>query len=963
MKTESNYDYTSAVFSAATKLVGGLGERLSAEIKGQEYAINCVKETLFQAFTMKEQNYQGPKASIMFVGAPGVGKTQMAQTTAEYLGLPFMRVDMSGFADKEEALFNFRGLNESYKASRPGDVTSFVDEHPDAVLLLDEVDKAHQNVKNLLLQIFEGGELEDACMRKKVSFRNTIIFMTTNVGAQLFESLDRCNYATLPEKKVLDAMEKEINPATNSPWFSSAMVSRFAKGTIVPFNRLNGQQLCAIAEAKAQKLSRRFMEKYPNIRMVCDFEGLAKSLLFAKGSHADARNLTGAVEHFISARLFEAMEKYEENDGDLAKVRAVEYEFHFSDGEERVQRLFDRSETCKVAVFCDEEERAVFAPREGVHFEFVAMDDKVNSLDYDCAIVGVDLTKNERGMQFFRKVKLEDDIPVHVFSLNMDSDETDMKAYHCEGAESAYIAKRGVHFDDWLNDIVAGMQLSQTVAQLARANLILYYDTLCSYEETDEGVVLKVKAVNYRLERAVYAEDEGTMLASHEIPNVKFDDVKGLDSTVTEVKDLMKYFKDYKKYTRLGVRIPRGVLLVGPPGTGKTLLAKAIAGESGLPIFQKNAGDFFRPYWGQTEMEIRKTFSLARKYAPSFIFIDEVDSIAKKRGQGDNSEVMDRALNILLSEMDGFIHDDKKPVFVMAATNSPVSGDEKNALDAAFVRRFDRSIQVKLPDAQSRMEILQYYLGKHDIVLPELKLKNIVQRSPGKSPADIEQIVEYAVRQAEGKTVQMQDLEEAFETIAYGDKKKWDEATVKKTSYHEAGHALVAWLTGNTPAYVTNISRGGHGGYMQYDSEEDKLDYTRQELLDKICVAFAGRAAERLVYGEKGLTTGAGADVKQARKLAFALVDEYAMEEDFLLGVSDMQSEKTKQWFDEKANALLKEQSARATELLAGQRDRLERLVETLLRENSLNMKEIEDTLASFDDEKRDTEENKGGVA
>jgi ATP-dependent metalloprotease FtsH len=466
----------------------------------------------------------------------------------------------------------------------------------------------------------------------------------------------------------------------------------------------------------------------------------------------------------------------------------------------------------------------------------------------------------------------------------------------------------------------------------------LQYDTICSYENTEDGVTLLIKTFNYRLGRAIYASDEGKLVADHEIPNVHFKDVRGMDSTVAEVQKLLPYIKEFKTFARNGNRIPRGILLAGNPGTGKTLLAKAISCEAGVPIIQRNASEFLRR--GDVAAAICEDFALARKYAPSILFIDEVDSIAKKRGRAFSMDMVESGLNALLSEMDGFAHDDMRPVFVIAATNFEID-DSENALDPAFVRRFDRRIHVELPNLKGRLDIFRYYLGKHSVAIPDNKLMNLAQRAQGKSPADIELIVEQAYSKAPDGKINMQLLEDTFEKYVYGEKRQWDVEVMRKTSYHEAGHALVSYLTGNTPAYVTNISRGNSGGYMQIENNENKCDYTKQELLDQICISFAGRAAEQLIYSEKGITTGASSDIKRARQYAIMVVSDFAMENDFFLGIDSAQSEKAKEHFDETVRSILAKQYNRAMDILKNNREVLQKLSDALMRENSLNTEQI----------------------
>lgn len=936
------------VFAATAKFVYGLGEMLKSKIKGQRYAIYNFQEAIFEALTVKDERHKGPTIAALLSGLPGVGKTQIVQYTAEYLGLPYRRFNMSSYSDKEESLFNFKGINESYKAARRGDVTQFVDENPNAVILFDEVDKAHTNVLNCMLQILDEGRLEDGFTRKKVSFKNTIIFMTTNVGADLFQDPTQYNYATLAKEKILNSLRNECSPVTGYPCFSTAIVSRFAQGRIIPFNRLDGQTLCEISRARAQELIDVFKGRYPDVDLQCDVELLAKTLLLEKGNNADARNMTGEVEHFFGTHLFDVMQKYEERGRDFSKLKGVRFDFKYKDNGEYIEKMFFSDDKHKVAVFCGEEEKSLFDDCTELDLTFVSFEEKVSSIEYDGVIVSGNLKKNKRGLEFFRKTKENDYIPVHMFTTDENSDEIDMKIFHCEGAESVFMPNEGKTFTEWRSDIAKKLAFAKSLLELARANMVLKNDTICINEEDDEGIILRVDTVNYRLERAVYAEDENAVTNMREIPYTRLSDVIGVDAALNEICELIKEVKNYKNCIRKGRRVPRGALLHGVPGCGKTLIAKAVAGECGLPIFHRNAATLYDQYVGGTQKEIQKLFEQARRYAPSIIFLDEVDAIAKARGSYQASVSSELALNTLLSEMDGFTRDEKRPVFVIAATNFDPT-HEKTALDKAFIRRFDRRINVGLPDAKGRLDILQFYLKKYSVDIPDASLTTIVDRSQGKSPADLVQIVDLALRLAENDDVTIAHLEEAFETVVFGDKKKWNVDVMKKTSYHEAGHALIACLTGKTPTFVTNISRGNYGGYMQSENGEERLDYTRQDILDKICVSFAGRAAEQMIYGVNGLTTGAGSDLKHARELAYMLLNDYAMDEDFLLGMGDVQSETTKQMFDSKANLLLKEQYARATNLLQKNKGMLDKLADALMQEHSLNARRINEVLQAVE--------------
>ncbi len=943
MEHETYLDSAMSGLSATAKLTHDIGEELSAYIKGQSYALSEVREMIFGAYATRTQN-KGPQGTALFIGPPGVGKTEIAQGVAKMLGLPFKKFNMSSFSNREASLQDFVGINSSYRDAKCGGLTGYVQDNPACVILFDEVDKAHALVLNVLYQILDDGETEDLFLKKNISFRNTILLFTTNAGKSLYDSVDRYNYASIAENKILEALKNEKNPKTGEVAFSEALLTRFAQGRIVPFNRLNGHTLCEIVKAKTQRKMAELKKKYPQIEIICDKESLSQSLLFGRGGNADARSMTKAVDKYFEQNLYNIAQKLEEDGADMGMLSKLEFNFWFSDADTQVKELFTLQETYNVAVYCLQSEREFFEKLPSLRCTFLSSEEKISSLDYDGVILSTDKQRKMDALTCFRKVKQEEDIPVYVFTMDKACGEIDMKTYYSEGAVDVYLSRNGQPFEDWLGEIYKTIRLNKILVKMSRANKCIKYDTLFSYEETDGKLMLTVDAVNYRMENAVLPEDEATVLSDREIPNVKFSDVKGLDETAKELKKQLECLKSPEQYIREGRRLPRGFLLYGRPGVGKTLLAKAAAGEAGLPFIQCNATQFYSKWIGETESNIRKIFSTARKYAPCVVFIDEVDAIGRRRGEQISSPAYDMAVNTFLSEMDGFVHDDKRPVFVMAATNFDIA-DRKNGLDPAFVRRFERKIEIKLPTAKGRLEVLCYYLQKHGLAFDEKALRPIVERSAGKSPADLELLVEYVVGQKNKADITVKDLEEALEITTYGEKREWSEETVLKTSYHEAGHTLVAWLTGKTPSYVTNISRGSHGGYMLSGNDEEKFDYSKQELLDKICVCFAGREAERLIYKEAGITTGASSDIAHARSLAKEFVGAFAMYEDFLIGFDEALSQESKRAFDQAVNQVLKEQLARTQEMISQNKEALEELTKELIKENSLNKDEIEKVL------------------
>ena len=364
---------------------------------------------------------------------------------------------------------------------------------------------------------------------------------------------------------------------------------------------------------------------------------------------------------------------------------------------------------------------------------------------------------------------------------------------------------------------------------------------------------------------------------------VLFKDVAGLQEEKEELEEVVDFLKNPNMYTSLGARIPKGILLVGPPGTGKTLLAKAVAGEAGVPFFSISGSNFVEMFVGMGASKVRDLFKQANEKAPCIVFIDEIDTIGKKRdnaGYGGNDE-REQTLNQLLTEMDGF--DASKGVVILAATNRP------DSLDPALLRpgRFDRRIPVELPDLKGREEILKVHAKKVRLG-DDIDFNAIARAASGASGAELANMVNEAALRAvreNRKYVTQADLEESIETVIAGYQKKNQVLSSKEkliVSYHEIGHALVAALQTNS-APVTKITiiprtSGALGYTMQVESEERNL-MTQEELINKIATLTGGRCAEKLIFNS--ITTGASNDIEQATKLARAMITRYGMSDRF----------------------------------------------------------------------------------
>ena len=443
-------------------------------------------------------------------------------------------------------------------------------------------------------------------------------------------------------------------------------------------------------------------------------------------------------------------------------------------------------------------------------------------------------------------------------------------------------------------------------------------------------------------------------------PKITFADVAGAEEEKEEMSEIVDFMKNPRKYQELGAKIPRGVLLLGPPGTGKTLLAKAVAGEASVPFFSISGSEFVEMFVGMGASKVRDLFRQANEKAPCIVFIDEIDTIGKKRdsgGYGGNDE-REQTLNQLLTEMDGF--DASKGVVILAATNRP------DSLDPALLRpgRFDRRIPVELPDLKGREEILKVHARKVKLS-DQVDFNAIARAASGASGAELANMVNEAALRAvreNRKFVTQADLEESIETVIAGYQKKNKVLSTKErliVSYHEIGHALVAALqTQSAPVTkITIIPRtsGALGYTMQVDSEERNL-MTKEELTNKIATLTGGRCAEELIF--HSVTTGASNDIEQATKLARAMITRYGMSEKFGMVAFETRnnaylnedatlscSPQKAAEIDDMVISLVRQGYGTAMELLSAHQDKLHELAKYLYEKETITGEEFMEIL------------------
>ena len=465
---------------------------------------------------------------------------------------------------------------------------------------------------------------------------------------------------------------------------------------------------------------------------------------------------------------------------------------------------------------------------------------------------------------------------------------------------------------------------------------------------------------------------------------VRFTDVAGAEEEKVELAEIVEFLRQPKKFSDLGARIPKGVLLVGPPGTGKTLFAKAVAGEAGVPFFSVSGSDFVEMYVGVGASRVRDLFEMAKKNQPCIIFIDEIDAVGRHRGAGlgGGNDEREQTLNQILVQMDGF--ESNEGVIIMAATN------RADILDPALTRpgRFDRQVYVNLPDVKGREQILKVH-ARNKPLAPDVNFKTVARLTAGFSGADLANLLNEAAilaARADKKFITNAELFESIDKVAMGPAKKSKVVTEPEkrlTAFHESGHCILAKLCENCdPVHeVTIIPRGSAGGYTMTRPDSDRSYYTRAFMLDDICMTLGGRVAEELVI--KDISSGASNDIKVATKFARTMVTELGMSEKLgLISYSDdsqpvflgkdmathnAYSEETAKMIDDEVRTIISTQHERARKLLSEKRSVLDNMARVLIERETIYTEEVdmllegktyEEVIAYMDEHDGDRKEN-----
>lgn len=986
-------EMTLSFLPALTSRIRHMRAQLLSTVHGQDHVVHAFAEGMFAAEVLaaSDEKRKRPRAIFVFAGPPGVGKTFLAEQAADALAIPYKRFDMSSFAD-HQSYMGLVGYEKSYQGAKPGTLTEFVKEQPHSILLFDEIEKAHLNTIHLFLQILDAGRLTDRYHDEDVSFKDTILIFTSNAGRSLYEGDAKQNAAGVPRKTLLNALETEKNPQTGQPFFPAAITSRMATGWPLLFNHLQAHHLEKISSGELSRLCGLFEKQY-EIHAEAD-SLVPTALLFQEGGQADARTLRAQTELFFKNEVFKVCRLWGEDRfaSALSGIKKLRFAVELDRLSPEVRPLFYSDEKPELLIYGS----PLFAERCRENLSGYRID-QTQSVEEAMTIAGekdirlalIDLAERNKMQEDFGQTILEGtfgnlpmsggafeyapmaagvlhdgnrlfralhdrlpELPVYLLETEAFRIDPELEMSFVRAGARGKLVEPGEDFtvfEDTLSGICRELYLQGVAARMASERKVLYFETAPKLSTDKTEITIRLR--DFSLKRATAADDAGSVLDDVEKPNIRFSDVIGACDAKEELQFFIDYLKNPKKFTAQGLKPPKGVLLYGPPGTGKTMLAKAMAGESDVAFIPAVASAFVTKYQGSGPEAVRELFKKARRYAPAILFIDEIDAVGRKRGESNAAHGEEMALNALLTEMDGFSVDPKRPVFVLAATNFDIEEGQggMGVIDAALARRFDRKILIDLPNAEEREQFLRMHLKKNKThLVTEEMIKRVAARAMGMSPANLASVMELANRMAVKAKKPLDDaiLDEAYELTKHGAKKDWGYEYLERVARHESGHAFLCYLGGNTPAYLTIVARGGHGGYMEHSAKDMGPLSTKAELIGRIRTSLGGRAAEIVYYGEKdGVSTGASGDLEQATRVAQAMICSYGMDDQVGLAVMGQQEAAANLAVNRRVNEILGEEMKNTVELIGKNKIRIDRMVDALMKKNKLTAEEMEELL------------------
>ena len=923
----------------AVKISQALNRELNEKIIGQVKAVNHLSNGYLSSSL---DSPDGPRLIYTFAGPSGVGKTYLGSSFCELLnqheqsGYAFTEFNMEQYSHEKDAMKLF-GTGVQYTDASLGTLTSKVRACPRHILLFDEIEKAHNTVIQTLLGMLDKGIAQDQTSQELISFKQCIVIFTSNLGQDVLAK-NRQDHAL----NVFDVLRQTANPSSGTK-LSFEFINRLAKGYSVLFSPLRANHYLHIADQAVKQSARTNHNVTFNWPM-----RFSSFLVRALAPEISARQLGTILSKIKADILTKSADLIDEQSETIELIIAVNE--NATQAEARQMLLFDNDKRLHDALNVID---------TAVNINHVStlesLPEQMQQQRPDALLIDTEsVSQSQTSLsEIIEKIREQNSsIPIFTYQLSQSENALQTDNTCVDVLEHFSIALNDVEqrFSVLVGKVNHYLTVEKTIQRMLSRNEALDY-TL-SVEKRDNKLVATFDNLHYK--QLIQSKDlQESSLFQQSLPSATLDDVIGLERAKMRLTEVIGWLKNPEKLSNFGIRIPTGFLYAGPPGTGKTLLAKAVAGECKLPFFSASAAELSSPHSSGTTENIKSVFAVARKYAPSILFVDEIDAIAGKRTANNDGASRDRNLtvNALLTEMDGF-NTQQEPVFVMAATNHP------HLLDDALTRpgRFDEIIYCDLPNKKARQVFFERFANKHSLSWPIETVEQLTNISQGMSAAQIDQVLRESIYQAVGNNEPLSTahVKDTIVRIVYGSPS--DNITLsteekRRTAYHEAAHLLTHKLLFPTHPvdFVTIEPRNQALGFVATRSPDEYESLSKQKVHDQLQVLLAGKVAEAICACDQNqVSTGASNDIEKATRLAMHAIFEGGLEASVgPVNVGMLTKYEESELLAKAQNAVktwLADAEKNVTALLHDNLEKLELVALTLIEKESLLKDEI-DTL------------------
>lgn len=927
-------------FQKVVNQTNKLTEALSSYVMEQDEAISDFTRVYFKNSVVKdsEKNAKAPLASYVFAGATGVGKSLFIDIAAKVLNMKLNVFDVRKYPRGAE-----RALSEA---------AEYVSTNPKSIFVFENYDFADVFMDRASQIISGDVQIAD--------FSNSIfIFVTTSIGV-LGSSRSKVRIARTPKLEVVSGLSLTYNGKKDS--VKEDFYKAVGKENILLFNYLSFNALKEIAKKELESICASFKEQN-GYELEFD-ENMLPLFLFNQGERMNGKNIYNNLSNFLRKEFFEFGRHITNAKDDLSMLKKISMKVQLPE-DEKLLSLFQNSSSHRVLFLGKENDLANIPFSSSIIVDCVSSkDEAIEKLlveEYSFALIDplyrveIDSSdflslddKQSEGIEAFFAIKSKLQNFAIFFLDNKNISINEEIAFAELGVEDFIELKDKVEFARKIEETCKNLYTQNKLIDISTNLRFLDFNT--SQRITDDGKTAEITFYDFKLHLSV-DPNESKALSENKIPKDRFKDVIGAKKAITDLEYFADRLKNPRKYLLKGAKPPKGVILYGPPGTGKTMLARAMAGECQIPFFAASSTEFASKYNGESEENIRKLFHAARDVAPSIIFIDEIDTIAKPRTGSEFNHSAEEMLNVLLVEIDGFEADPLRPVFVICATNFGVGSKDDPAdrgkLDEAFVRRFDNTIYVDLPKEEERAQYLRILLKNYDSDEFKSAIETFANRATGLSCAKIQIIINGLLRKLDQENLVLTPsmLLDALDEYNYGESREHTPEYYHTTAIHESSHAFLCYKSKiRVPEFITIVSRGDYGGYTAHSADESVGSLTKRDLLNLINISLAGRCAEIEFFGEdEGTNTGYGDDIKKATKLAMHVICSFGMEKDiqYYLTPEEVLHSPLAEKFLERVNDCLTAQIEETKQIVRENKDKISNLAAFVEKNSQATKEEI----------------------